>query len=116
MENLPSAAAQVIVTVIPIVGIVMGSIVIFFYLLWNHKQKIFMIEKGLYRRPDIDIDSFSLFAGLILTGIGLCLASFYLIKEGITYGMLSGLIPLSIGISLIVFFRVHNNMEKKGHD
>ena len=37
--NEVGAAAQVIVTVIPIVGIAMGSTVIFFYLLWNHRQK-----------------------------------------------------------------------------
>jgi len=116
MENVPTAAAQVIVTVIPIVGIVMGSIVIFFYLFWNHRQKMLLIEKGLYRRPDIDIDSFSLFAGLILSSIGVSLAVFYLIKEGISYGMLSGLIPLSVGISLILFFVVRIRMGKRGHE
>lgn len=116
MENVPTAAAQVIVTVIPIVGIVMGSIVIFFYLFWNHRQKMLLIEKGLYHRPDIDIDSFSLFAGLILSSIGVCLAAFYLIKEGISYGMLSGLIPLSVGISLILFFIVRIRMGKRGHE
>ena len=116
MENVPTAAAQVIVTVIPIVGIVMGSIVIFFYLFWNHRQKMLLIEKNLYRRPDIDMNSFSLFAGLITSGVGVSLAVFYLIKEGISYGMLSGLIPLSVGISLILFFIVRIRMDKRDNE
>ena len=42
---MASTAAEVIVTIIPIVGIVFGCLVIYFYLYWNHKQKLFMIEK-----------------------------------------------------------------------
>ena len=47
MQSIPSAAAQILIMVIPIVGIVMGSVVVFFYLLWRHKQHTMMIEKGL---------------------------------------------------------------------
>ena len=112
MESTPSTAAQVIVTVIPIVGIVMGCLVIFFYLLWNHKQKLMIIEKGIYKKNDFDLDSFSIFSGLILFSIGLSLVIFFVIKEGFTYAVLSGLIPLSIGISLILFFILRIKMKK----
>ncbi len=112
MENVASAAAQVIVTVIPIVGIVMGSLVIFFYLFWNHKQKVLMIEKNLLKKSDFDIDSFSLFSGLILVSIGISLVIFFIIKEGFSYGVLSGLIPLAIGASLIVFFVIRIKLIK----
>jgi hypothetical protein len=98
------AAAQVIVTIIPIVGIVMGATVIFFYFLWNHKQKMFMIEKGHYKKSDFDLIAFSLFAGLILFFIGLSLVFFFILKSGFSYGVLGGLIPLSTGFSLILFF------------
>ncbi len=104
MQSVPSAAAQVIVSIIPIVGIVMGSVVLFFYLLWSHRQRILMIEKGLWKRTEFDIDSFSIFSGLILTGIGITLVLFFIIKEGFSYSLLSGLIPLGLGISLIIFF------------
>jgi hypothetical protein len=86
------------------VGIVMGSTVIFFYLLWNHKQRIKIIEKGTYKKSDFDIDVFSILSGLILSSLGVSLVVFFLIKEGFTYGVLSGLIPLAIGISFIIFF------------
>jgi hypothetical protein len=104
MNNLPSTAAQVIVTIIPIVGIVMGCGVVFFYLLWKFQAKKSMIEKGIYKKTEFDIDTFSLFAGLILTGIGLSLLIFFYMKQGLSYGILSGLIPFSVGVSLIVFF------------
>ncbi len=115
MNDIPSTAAQVIVTVIPIVGIVMGSVVIFFFLLWNHRQKMLMIEKNLYKRPEFDLISFSLFSGLILTGIGASLVIFFVIKEGFSYGVLSGLIPFSIGVGLILFFIIRLRTFKENN-
>ncbi len=112
MEQIPSPAAQVIISIIPIVGIVMGSVVIFFYLLWNHRQKVRIIEKGIYKKTDFDIDLFSLLAGLILFSVGISLVLFFLVKEGLSYGVLSGLIPMTIGISFIIFFIIRYKLFK----
>lgn len=109
----PSTAAQVIVTVIPIVGIVMGCLVIFFYLYWNYKLKVHMIEKGMFNRTPFDMDTFSLLSGLVLFILGLALMIFFLIKDGFSYGALSGLIPLSIGVSLLIFFIVRFNIKSR---
>ncbi len=109
----PSAAAQVIVSVIPIVGIIMGCMVIFFYLLWDYKFKIHMIDKGIYKRTPFDMDSFSLLAGLVLFILGLVLMIFFLVKDGFSYGALSGLIPVSIGVSLLLFFTIRQKMKQK---
>jgi len=102
----PSIAAQVIVTIIPIVGIVMGCTVVFFYLLWSYKLKVHMIEKGIFTRVPFDMDTFSLLAGLVLFILGLVLTIFFLVKDGFSYDVLSGLIPVSIGVSLLIFFIV----------
>ena len=102
----PSTAAQVIISIIPIVGIVMGGIVIFFFLLWNNKQRLLIIEKGFYKKTNFDLETFSLFSGLILTAIGISLIIFFIIKDGFTYGVLSGLIPFSIGVSLLIYFKI----------
>ena len=102
--NEIGAASQIIVTIIPIVGIVMGATVIFFYFLWNHRQKMLMIEKGFYKKTEFDFMAFSLFTGLILFFIGLSLVIFFILKSGFTYGVLGGLIPLSTGFSLVLFF------------
>ncbi|GHV42811.1 hypothetical protein AGMMS49546_22680 [Spirochaetia bacterium] len=69
MEQI-SSAAQVIISIIPIVGIVMGSVVIFFYLLWNHRRKTLLIKAGQYARDEFDLLSFSLLAGLLLSCVG----------------------------------------------
>jgi len=39
MENGVSAASKVIISIIPIVGIVMGCTVVFFYILWSHRRR-----------------------------------------------------------------------------
>jgi hypothetical protein len=114
MNQTPSAAAQILVAVIPTVGIVAGSVVIFFWMLWAHRQRMLMIEKDQLQRRSFDLQAFSLLTGLLLFGIGASLMLFFLLKEGLSYGVLSGIIPLSIGASLIVFFIIRRNMRRDG--
>jgi hypothetical protein len=104
MDQPPSTAAQVIISIIPIVGIVMGAVVVFFYLLWNHRQKMLLIKTGNYSRPDFDLLSFSLLTGLLLTSVGISLTVFLGIVQGLNYVLLGGLIPLSIGVGLLIYF------------
>jgi hypothetical protein len=104
MEQPLSAAAQVIISIIPIVGIVMGAAVVFFYLLWSHRQKMLLIKTGNYSRPDFDLLSFSLLAGLLLVCVGVSLTVFLAVVQGLNYTLLGGVIPLSIGVGLLVFF------------
>jgi len=97
-------AAQVIIAVIPIVGIVMGSVVIFFYLLWNHRRRTLLIKSGHYTRPDFNLLTFSLLSGLLLSTVGIALTVLLLITEKASYGLLGGIIPLSMGIGLLAFY------------
>jgi hypothetical protein len=106
MEQLSSAAAQVIIALIPIVGIVMGSVVVFFYLLWNYRRKTLLIKAGHYNRPEFDLLSFSLLAGLLLGSVGLTLTVFLAIVTGPTYGLLGGIIPLAIGAGLLAYYGI----------
>ncbi len=110
---MPSTAAQVIVSIIPIVGIVMGCGVIFFYLLFSYKLKKEMIIKGIYSRTPFDLEVFSLIAGLILFILGAILVFFFLIKDGFSYGVLSGLIPSAIGLSLLIYVRINYKLKPK---
>lgn len=113
---MPSAAAQVIVTIVPIVGIVFGCTVIFFYLYWSYKQKMLLIEKGNFKKNEFDLDSFSLFSGLVLLFLGASMVLFFLVKEGFSYALLSGLIPLAVGISLILFFVIRIGLNKRSNE
>ncbi len=104
MNNVQQAvtpAAQIVIAVIPIVGIVMGATVIFFYLLWRHRQIIRQIEAGIYERPNFSLKAFCLLAGAILTGIGTALTILFALVQGISYALLGGLIPLAAGIGFL---------------
>jgi hypothetical protein len=104
-----SVTAQILIAIIPIVGIVMGSVVVFFYLLWNHRRKTLMIRQGVKSDLSFDLRTFCLLAGMLNGGVGFVLTVFFLVKVGMDYALLGGLIPLSVGISLTVFYFVHKN-------
>jgi hypothetical protein len=106
-----STAAQVIISVIPIVGIVMGSAVVFFYILWNHRQKMLLIKTGNYTRPDFDLLSFSLLAGLLLGSVGVTLTVFLALIRGLDYALLGGVIPLSCGVGLLVYYGIRRRSK-----
>lgn len=114
--NNPSTAAQVIIAVIPIVGIVMGSVVALLYISLNYKAKCALIEKGQYKPVDFDIDSFCLFAGLLLIPVGIILIMFFIIKQGFSYGLLGGLIPFSVGVSMVLYFILRSRIISKRND
>lgn len=105
----PSTAAQVIIAIIPIVGIVMGGIVVFFYLLWTYKAKRLLIERGLYERKSIDIGSFCLLAGLVLSVVGAVMTVIFLVLDGFSYSLLGGAIPLAIGVGLLAFYSLRRD-------
>ena len=109
MEHTLYPVAQIIVSIIPIVGIVMGSVVIFFYLLWDHRRRILLIKAGQYQRPKFDLLSFSLLAGLLLSAVGLTLTVFLAIAIGVSFGLLGGIIPLAIGIGLLVYYGIKHS-------
>ncbi|MDR2159229.1 MAG: hypothetical protein LBP23_04070 [Treponema sp.] len=114
MEQLTSSAAQVIISLIPIVGIVMSAAVIFFYLLWNHRRRVLLIKAGHYTRPEFDLLSFSLLAGLLLSTVGAALTVFLAIVQGPNYGMLSGIIPLAIGAGLLAYYGIRHGKGASG--
>lgn len=105
-------AAQIIIAIVPLVGIVMGSVVVFFYLLWHHRQIVRQIEAGIYRKPVFDLTLFSVLTGFLLTGLGLVLSILFLFIEGISYTLLGGLIPFALGGSLIGFYFVTRSTRK----
>ena len=64
MNQIVSPAAQVIVSIIPIVGICFAASIIFFALLWKHHENVMLIQKDSYKPPRIDLRNFSLLLGL----------------------------------------------------
>ncbi|MCR5613105.1 hypothetical protein [Treponema sp.] len=110
---LTSETAQIIISVIPIVGIGIGGIVVFFYILWHHHEVKLRIINGTYKTRSFDLETFSLLTGLLLTGIGFILTVLFLCIEGVSYVLLGGLIPFIIGVSLLIFFKVNPAFKVK---
>ena len=104
-------AVQIIIAVIPIVGIVMGSVLIFFYFLWRHRQIMLQIRTNTYIRPAVNIRLFCLLLGIMLTVIGSVLFGLFYFIAGAGYILLGGLIPLSLGISLMLFYAMTGRTE-----
>jgi hypothetical protein len=107
---LPSAA-QIIVSIIPIVGIAMAGMIAFFYLLWSHREKVRLIERGLYEARKLDLDTFCLLAGLLLLSVGAVLSVLFIVIEGASFALLGGLIPFAAGISFLMFFMLRRNRD-----
>lgn len=63
-----------------------------------------LIKAERYDRPPFDLLSFSLLAGLLLGSVGLSLTVFLAVMTGRTYGLLGGIIPLSLGVGLLSFY------------
>jgi len=106
--------AQIIISIIPIVGIVMGSVVVFFYLLWTHRRKTLLIKAGQYKKPEFDLFSFSLLSGLLLACVGISLTVLLAIVEGATYGLLGGIIPLAMGGGLLGYHFIKRRDKRNG--
>ncbi len=107
-----SPATQVIIAVIPIVGIVIGGIVVFFYLLWRHREISLQIKTGCFKPKQFNLKLFSLLTGLLLTGVGVVLSLVFLVIDGVSYMLLGGLLPMVIGICLVVFYALYPKSEQ----
>jgi sterol desaturase/sphingolipid hydroxylase (fatty acid hydroxylase superfamily) len=111
--DMTPVAAQVILAIVPIVGIVIGGILVFFYLLWRHREISLQVKTGNYKPSKFDLKIFSLLLGIILTGIGSVLTLFFALISGLSYQVLGGLIPLALGVCFLIFYKVvsHTNLD-----
>ena len=107
-----SETAQVIISIIPIVGIAIGGIVVFSIFSGTPRSKCSYTTK--LQNSSIDLQTFSLLTGLLLTAIGFMLTLlFAIVEKGFSYVLLGGLIPLAIGVSLLIFYKVNPAFKVK---
>jgi len=106
-ETVLSPAAQVIISIIPIVGIFIGGVVVFFFLLWRHNEIKLQLKTGVYKARNFDFKIFSLLCGILLTGLGLILTVFFALLNGLSPSILGGMIPCTVGICLLIFYKVN---------
>lgn len=110
--DVTSPAAQIIVSVIPIVGIVIGGTVVFFSLLWRHSEKKLQIKTGTYHKEHFNLKAYSLLIGLLLVCVGVALTLVFAVLEGRTHALIGGVLPLFIGISLLLFYKLNPDFKQ----
>ena len=106
-EIMTSAPAQVIISIVPIVGITFGAVIVFFYLLWRHHEIKLQIKTGTFVPKSFNFAAFSLLTELLLTGVLIILTLVFAIIDRFSYSILGGLIPTVIGICLLIFYKIY---------
>lgn len=105
------STTQFFFSLIPIVGIGIAGVLLFFALLWKHREIKLRIQTGDYNKIKFDLKTYSLLIGLLLTGLGLILTIFFALFvfafNGPFASLLGGLIPLSIGVCLLIFRKIN---------
>ncbi len=109
-------AAQVLLSLIPIVGIVVSAVILFFTILWRHRENKLRMIQHTYKEPKINLQVFSLLTGLCLTGIGIVLTLIFALIQGLSYSLLGGLVPLALGIMFIIFYKLNPNFKNNKSD
>lgn len=104
MEVLDSIS-KIIIAFIPIVGIIVGGVVMIRFFQWYFEYKKFLIESGNYKPLEIkNFRIFILLLGILSISAGIPLTIIFIVVYGLSFASLGGLIPFFIGIGLIIFY------------
>jgi hypothetical protein len=104
-ENGDVGPYRILLYLVPNVGIIFGTLLLFFLFQWWHKQKMALIQSGQYKPWSFDIRLYSFFLGLLLTFTGFALSFVFILVLGKSMAMLGGLIPFAIGLGLLTFYK-----------
>lgn len=97
---------RLVLYLVPNIGIIFGTTLLFFLFQWWHKQKMALIHSGQYKPWSFDIRLYSFFLGLLLTFTGFALSFVFILVLGRSMAMLGGLIPFAIGLGLLTFYKM----------
>lgn len=111
-QSNSSTAAEIILSLVPLLGIIFGATLIFFFLLWNYRIKKEMVRTNQFKPTTVsNLRMFSLLVGLMSLFVGFPITFLFIAIEGITYAALGGLIPLFTGVGLLVFYTISKKQD-----
>lgn len=114
LENQPRSghpASDIIIAVIPLAGVVFGSVLLFFFFLWQYKLKRELIRTNQYEHGAWkNLRVLSLLIGSISALIGLPMTILFLVINGASYAALGGIVPLFAGLGLLLFYALSRRM------
>lgn len=108
-------SAQVIISILPIVAVVVCSILLFFYLLWEHKKNKLIIEKGDKPAPR-QLDEKLLLIGIVSLFVGVGLSFFFLLYNGLDESLLGGIIPTTVGLGIVTYYIIIQRKHQRSSD
>jgi pilus assembly protein TadC len=110
--DLTSQTPEVLLSIVPLVGVVTGSVLLFFFLLWRYRLHRELILSGRYV-PSFwkNLRIFSLLIGSLSAAIGLPMTVLFFLIDGLAYSTLGGLIPFFAGIGFILFYLLARHHE-----
>ena len=109
--NELGAVAQVLIAVLPLAGIVFVSVLVILALIYDHKRRILLIEKGMQPVP-FNFNEKLLLIGIVALCVGAGLTVFFALANGISNALLGGIIPLTSGIGIIIYYAVISKKKK----
>lgn len=98
--------AQILIAIIPLTAVVMLTGLFFFYLFWDYKKQVHIIEKG-GKPPRHRIDEKLLLIGIVALFVGIGLTIFFAVYTGFTPSLLGGIIPLTSGLGIVVYYIIY---------
>ncbi|MBX7056711.1 MAG: hypothetical protein K1X75_01505 [Leptospirales bacterium] len=100
-----SEAGQVLLALVPLLGVVFGCTLIFFFFLWQYRIRRELIRSGQYAPVFVsNIRVLSLLIGLLAVFCGLPMTILFFLIEGVSYALLGGVLPLFAGIGFMLFY------------
>ena len=106
-DMMPPTSVMIAGVMVPITAIAGFFVFLIIFAKLSHRRSMAMIEKGLYQPSKIRWDLITLFIGLItaFTGLGVSLTTAAYFGPQ-PWTILSGVIPLLIGIAFLVFYGI----------
>jgi len=103
-------AAEVILSIVPLVAIVFGTALLFFFLFYNYKLRKERIRMQI---PTVStmahLRFISLLTGCVAFTAGIPLTLYFVFTDPRHPGILGGLIPLTAGLGLVAFYYLSKN-------
>jgi len=103
-------AAEVILAIVPMVAIIFGTALLFFFILYNYKLRKERIRLQMPTASTMaHLRFISLLAGCVAFTAGIPLTLYFVFTDPRHPGILGGLIPLTAGLGLVAFFYLSKN-------
>jgi hypothetical protein len=100
-----STAPEIILSLVPLLGVVFGCVLLFFFILWQYRIRREMIRAGQHQPMFLsNIRMLSLLIGLLGVSAGLPMTILFVLIDGVTYALLGGLLPFFAGLGFLVFY------------